>query len=173
MHFNYYGRMFAQHLSCSPRSPAATPTPQGRSLIDVFGEFTLNVRESHRRRAGGGSPESLMLMSEAQVGAEPGREDTQEGLGGGRPWAGHPIVSGALPQGDPHMGRLAGLPELTGDAESPAHPCICRPGHTSLSLSSRNTTTIRDSQTPRRSDHRASLAACVFRTHLPCVHRPH
>lgn len=123
MHFNYCGHTFAQHLSCSPRSPAATPTPQGRSLIDLFGEFTLNIRESHRHRAGGGSPKSLMLMSEAQVGAEPGREDTQEGLGGGRPWAGRPIVSGALPQGDPHMGRLAGLPELTGDAESPSHPC--------------------------------------------------
>ena len=47
----------------------------------MFGGFNLNVRESHRHRAGGGSSKSLMLMSEAQVVAEPGREDTQ-GRGG-------------------------------------------------------------------------------------------
>ena len=45
------------------------------------------------------------------------------GLAVGRPWVGRQIVSGALLQGDPCMGRLAGLPRLTGDAESPAHPC--------------------------------------------------
>lgn len=77
----------------------------------MFGEFNLNVRESHRHRAGGGSPEGLMLTSEAQVGAEPGREDTRGRAGGGQTLDGASDREWGSAPGRPLHGVACGPPK--------------------------------------------------------------
>lgn len=54
----------------------------------MFGGFNLMSERATDTEQEVGSSKSLVLMSEAQVVAEPGREDTQGRGGGGRPWAG-------------------------------------------------------------------------------------
>ena len=77
----------------------------------MFGEFNLNVRESHRHRAGGGSPEGLMLTSEAQVGAEPGSEDTRGRAGGGQTLDGASDREWGSAPGRPLHGVACGPPK--------------------------------------------------------------